>query len=61
MEEKRIHYYDLYRNVGKDHTYLKGTLWYLYDSDEKKEHIKPDEWKLVPCAETVPQQKNRVK
>jgi hypothetical protein len=28
--------------------------------DEKKEHIKPVKWKLVLCAETVPQQKNRV-
>ncbi len=27
---------------------------------EKKEHIKPDQWKLVLCAETWPQQKNKV-
>jgi hypothetical protein len=33
-------------------------LRYLYGSDEKKEHIKPDKWKL--CIETVHQQKNRV-
>ncbi len=26
----------------------------------KYEHIKPDKWKLVLCAKTVPQQKNRV-
>jgi hypothetical protein len=35
-------------------------LQYLYDLDEKKEHIKSVEWKLVLCAKTVPQQKNRV-
>ncbi len=39
---------------------MKGTLQYLYDLGKKKEHIKPDKWKLVRCAETVPQQKNRV-
>jgi hypothetical protein len=39
---------------------LKVTLRYLYDSDEKKEHIKPDKWKLVHCTKTVPHQKNRV-
>jgi Ulp1 family protease len=43
---------------------MQGTLRYLYDSDKKKEPIKPDEWKLVLCAKTVPktvpQQKNRV-
>jgi Ulp1 family protease len=42
---------------GKDDPYLKGSLGYLYDSNEKKEHIKPDIWKLVHCTETVPQQK----
>jgi Ulp1 family protease len=60
MEEKRINYYDSYRDIGKDHTYLEGTLRYLHDLDEKKEHIKPDKWKLVLCAKTLPQQKNRV-
>jgi hypothetical protein len=63
MEEKQTHYYDSYRSIGKDHIYLKGTLRYLYDLDKKKEHIKPDEWKLVLFAETVPetvpQQKNK--
>ncbi len=60
MEEKRIQYYDSLNGVGKDDKYLKGTLRYLYDLDKKKEHIKPDKWKLVHCAKTVPQQKNRV-
>ncbi len=64
MEEKWIDYYNSYRSIGKDHKYLRGTLWYLYDLDKKKEHIKPDKWKLVLCAktvpETVPEQKNRV-
>jgi hypothetical protein len=37
-------------------------LRYLYDLDEKEEHIKPVEWKLVLCTKTVPllHQKNRV-
>jgi Ulp1 family protease len=60
MEEKQIQYYNSLNGVGKGHNYLKSTLRYLYDSDEIKEHIKPVEWKLVLCAETVPQQKNRV-
>ncbi len=55
---KAIHYYDSYRGVGKDHKYLEGTLRYLYDLDEKKEHIKPVEWKLELCAKTVPKHKN---
>ncbi len=59
-EEKRIQYYDSLKFFGKVDIYLKGTLRYLYDLDEKKEHIKPDKWMLVHCAETVPQQKNRV-
>jgi hypothetical protein len=59
MEEKRIQY-DSLNGFGKDDKYLKGTLRYLYDLDKKKEHIKPDKWKLVLCAKTVPQQKNRV-
>jgi hypothetical protein len=55
MEEKQIQYYDYLSGVGKGHKYLEGTLLYLYDSDKKKEHIKPDKWKLVLCARTVPQ------
>ncbi len=54
MEEKRIQYFDSLKIFGKDDKYLKGALRYLYDLDEKKEHIKPDEWKLVHCAKTVP-------
>jgi Ulp1 family protease len=60
MEEKWIQYYNSLKIFGKDDKYLKGTLRFLYDSDKKKEHIKPDKWKLVHCAETVPQQKNKV-
>jgi Ulp1 family protease len=60
MEEKRIQYYNSFNGLGKGCKYLEGTLWYLHHSDEKKEHIKPDKWKLVLCAKTVPQQKNRV-
>ncbi len=60
MEEKHIHYYDSYRDIGKDHKHSKGTLRYLNDLDKKKEHIKPDKWKLVLWAKTVQQQKNRV-
>jgi hypothetical protein len=37
-----------------------GTLRCLYYLDEKKEHMKLVEWKLVLCAKTVPQQKNKV-
>jgi hypothetical protein len=40
MEEKQIQYYDSsFNGVGKGHKFLEGTLQYLYDSDEKKEHI----------------------
>jgi Ulp1 family protease len=60
MEEKWIQYYDSLNGFGKDDKYLKGILWYFYDLDKKKEHIKPDKWKLVYCAKTVPQQKYRV-
>jgi Ulp1 family protease len=60
MEEKRIQYYNSHNGVGKGLKYFEGTLWYLYYSDEEKEHIKPVKWKLVLCAKTVPQQKNRV-
>jgi Ulp1 family protease len=60
MEEKQIQYYDSLKIFGKDDKYLKGTLGYSYDLDKKKEHIKPDEWKLVRCTKTVPQHKNRV-
>jgi Ulp1 family protease len=56
MEEKRIQYYNSLKIFGKDDKHLKGTLWYSYDLDEKKEHTKPDEWKLVHCTKTVPQQ-----
>jgi Ulp1 family protease len=59
MEEKLIQYYDSLKIFGKDDNYLKGTLRYLNDSDKKIEQIKLDEWKLVCCAETVPQRKNR--
>jgi Ulp1 family protease len=41
MEEKQIQYYDSLNGVGKGHPYLEGTLGYLYDLDEKKEHISP--------------------
>jgi Ulp1 family protease len=37
MEEKRIQYYNSLNGVGKGHKYLKGTLLYLYDLDEKKD------------------------
>jgi Ulp1 family protease len=60
MEEKWIQYYNFLNGFGKGHKYFEGISWYLYDSDEKKELIKPDKWKLVLCAKTVPQQKNRV-
>jgi Ulp1 family protease len=60
IEKRRIQSHDSLNGVGKGHKYLKGSLRYLYDWDEKKEHIKPVKWKIVLCAETVPQQKNRV-
>ncbi len=60
MEKKQIQYYNFPKTFGKDDKYLKGNLQYLYDSDEKKEHITPDKWKLVNCAETAPQEKHRV-
>ncbi len=42
MEEKQVQYYDSLNGAGKGHKYcLKGTWQYLYDLDEKKEHIKP--------------------
>ncbi len=44
MEEMQILHYDSLNGVNKGHKYLKGTLWYLYDSDEKQEHRKPVEW-----------------
>ena len=60
IEKRRIQSHDSLNGVGKGHKNLKGSLWYLYDLDEIKEHIKPVKWKLVLCAKTVPQQKNRV-
>jgi Ulp1 family protease len=60
MEEKQIQYNNSLKTFGKDDIYSKGTLQYLFDLGKKKEHIKPDEWKLVHCPKTVPQQKNRV-
>ncbi len=35
MEEKRVQYYNSLNGVGKGHKYMKGTLQYLYDLDEK--------------------------
>jgi sentrin-specific protease 1 len=61
MEDKRIQYYDSFGNT--DMAKLNGLLQYVkdeYRAKNGKEMAEMDamEWKLVPCQNDTPQQKN---
>lgn len=59
MEEKRIQFYDSMGDPGED--YLQHFFRYLKDEHMDKKKIplpEADSWKLVPCTNDTPQQRN---